>query len=221
MKLIIILEFQSLSEEDIIICLYLVAIDLNDLKSINELNIYCLKQYININMIRNDILYEIYKRKLLDKYRLKRIISMIFEDGIQLKITPELLILLIENNDIEALKLIFENNYYNNNFIKSMLYNYKFKNKISDKNLKNIINNEINNFCLNKLNKEQKCRALALAAKNKYEKLMKILILSDITVENGKKYYSFLYAFKFNTTEYVDINDIINDNIFNDDIDNI
>ncbi|OUM58221.1 hypothetical protein PIROE2DRAFT_67767 [Piromyces sp. E2] len=91
------LKIQLLNEEDIIVCLYLVAIDYRDIKFI-----------ININRVsRNDIIYNIYKRKLLNKDRLKKIIY-ISTYVIQFKITPNLLIALIENNEIELLNLIFK-----------------------------------------------------------------------------------------------------------------
>ena len=211
------LKFQSLNEEDIIICLYLVIIDCKNSKCVNELNNYYTKEINKNNKVENDILNNIYRRKLLDKHRFKKLISMFIQDGIHLKINVNLLNLLIRNNDIELLNIIYNNIFYDNNFIKSMLHAYKFKIGHSDKIMKNIYNNEINKFCFNQLNREQKYRILALASKNKYEDLMKTFIINDITIENGKKYYPFIYASNKNNYDNENINQDDDDDDDDDD----
>ncbi|OUM60456.1 hypothetical protein PIROE2DRAFT_13764 [Piromyces sp. E2] len=116
------IKFQLLSEEDIEICLYLVAIDYNDIKSIIELNSYYLKEK------ENDILNNIYKRKLLDYERLKKVIYMFLKDDIRIKFTSDLILSIIERvdtnysffdacftNNVEVIQLLID--YANNNNI--------------------------------------------------------------------------------------------------------
>jgi len=213
------IKFKLLNEEDIIACLYLVAIDLKDVKSINDLN----RKHLKGSSINNeegiDIFNTIYKRKLFDHKRIKKVIHMSFVNGIQFKISSYLLVSIINNKDLESLKLILENIFCDNNYIKSMLYAYKFKDRHSVNYIDKIIYNQLksNNNDLSQLNNEQKYRALTLAFEHKYEYLVNLLIFIDVKFKGGKKYYPLLWVFIENNNiemvqlliEYANKNDII------------
>jgi len=110
-------------------------------------------------------------------------------DEIQFKISLNLFISVIEKKDIESLKIILKNIYYDNNFIYSMLYASKFKISYSNTQLKSILHKEINKIELNRLTKDQKYKAIALALKTNYEDLLKLLIYKDIIIKYEKRYY--------------------------------
>jgi len=177
------IKFQLLNEEDIAICLYLVAIDNKDTKSIIELNSYYLKEK------GNDILNIIYKRKLLDYERLKKVIYMFLKDDIQIKFTSDLIISFLERNDIKSLKLTIKNIIYDNNFIKSLLYAYKYNISYSNEKITDIYCHEINKINFNQLNNDKKYKIIKFAFENDYEVLEKILLIIDTKIKKRKGDY--------------------------------
>jgi len=183
------LKFQLLNEEDIQLCCYLVAIDEKDVKSINDLDRKFLNENNTSTEKKKDIYNILYKRKFLDQNRLQKLICMFLNDGIQFKITSSLLISIIEKEDIESLKLIVENIVYNNNYIKLLLYTYKFKTHLSNKKLENIFLGEINKICLNKLSSVKKNKVLKFSLKSNYEDFVKLFLLVNMKMKNGKRYY--------------------------------
>jgi len=208
------LQFQLLNESDIWVCLYLVAIDNKDSKSFHDLNTNYLKKGIN-NEEENGIFNIIYQRELFNQKRLKKLYSMHLRDGIQFKFSSDLFISIIENNDMEFLKIILNNIFYDNNFILSMLYSCKFKNGYSDIQLKKLLFTQINKIGLSKLTGKQKLKALKFSFENSYDDLIKVLITNNIIIKNGKCYYP-LYLTYTNNIEmtqllmkYTDKNHII------------
>jgi len=115
-------------------------------------NIEILKTSIN-NINKNnskkiDIPLEIYENGFLTSNRLNFIIKNCSDS---LYISSSLLKKLIKNNEIQLLKVIFSNSkFYDNEFIKTLLYQYKYKTSISDNDLNRIISNDhyiISNKC--------------------------------------------------------------------------
>jgi len=86
------------------------------------------------NSIREkDKIFEIYNEKKLTPERLK---SLINDNHNDLYISSSLIKLLIKENEAELLKIIFDNSkFYDNDFIKHLIYLYKYKTLISTKEL--------------------------------------------------------------------------------------
>lgn len=176
------LKFKLLNE-DFHVCLYIVAIDSQDSKSINCLNnnFYNLIESNESKGKVNDAYNIIYKRGLLDKKRLQILISMSLINDIQFKISSDLLQSIIDNRDTVFLKEILKLNNYNNTFIISILDTSKFKNHPkSNIQFENILHKERNK---NGLNEEQKHNILIQALENKYEDLVSIIISNDLKID--------------------------------------
>ncbi|OUM63345.1 hypothetical protein PIROE2DRAFT_10130 [Piromyces sp. E2] len=172
------LQFKLLNEDDIILGLYLVAIDCKNVESINNLNNNHFKECgLSNNRKEYDILNNIYKRKQLD-------------------------LSIIENKDMESLKLLCEYFFCDNNFIKAMIYAYKFKSQYIFNDLDNIMLKEIGKFGLNQLSMWQKYCALALALENRYDYLVEIIVLMDIKIKNNKRTYPLFWLCNDNHDNY-------------------
>jgi len=114
------------------------------LKFMNKGNIDILKtSIININNYHSekiDIPLKIYKNGFLT---LKRLDFIIKNCSDILYISSSLIRELIKNNEIQLLRIIFENfKFYDNDFIKMLLYQYKNKTSTSVTNLNGIISNK-------------------------------------------------------------------------------
>ena len=83
---------------------------------------------------------EIYNEKKLTPERLK---SLINDNHNDLYISSYLIKLLMKENEVELLKIIFDNSkFYDNEFIKQLIYQYKYKTLISTKELNQKISNK-------------------------------------------------------------------------------
>jgi len=101
--------------------LFIKVIDNGDLEilktSINNINKY--------NLEKIDIPLEIYKNGFLTPNRLDFIMKNCSDI---LYISSSLLKILIKKNEIQLLRIIFDNSkFYDNDFIKHLLYQYKYK----------------------------------------------------------------------------------------------
>jgi len=81
------------------------------------------------NVIKGDIMLKIYKNNLLT---VRRLIFILKKYMNYLYISTSLIKRLIKNNDVELLKIIFNSiNFFDNDFIKIMLFYYKNKTPIA------------------------------------------------------------------------------------------
>jgi ankyrin repeat protein len=120
----------ELNEDDLQICLYVYAIDRQDLKAIDYLN--------GKNVVKQiDILLELYLHELLTLERL----NFVIQHGKYFNISSNLIKHLIKNGKMDFLDKIFGNlKFFDNDFIKLILcYLYKNKRPITDSLLRNII----------------------------------------------------------------------------------
>jgi len=204
--------FKNLSEEDILVCLYIVIIDENDIKSLVELNKLFSNKRNDIHkkdQEKFDIIYHIYKRRLLSMERLKKIISL--ENFLKFEITCDMIILLLQNQDENLLKILYKNYTFNNTFIKKLLYCYKYhKNKnnnnenvkphnnttVSNSVLQKHIIKEMNKIDLNRLDSNQINTSLIYACKHNDENMVSYLIKMgvDLNKENRIGNTSIFYA---------------------------
>eukprot|EP00833_Pecoramyces_ruminatium_P013063 jgi/Orpsp1_1/1187095/evm.model.d7180000055344.1 len=178
--------FRTFSDEDIILCLYLIAIDDKDSDSFNKIKEYSEKHNSSIH---NDIIYNIYKRELLTDDRIRKIKNICIKGNkVPFKISSDLLIAIIEKKDIRLLKLILDNFIFNNNeFIISVLNIYKNKKKYSKKKWKELISNEINKIGINQLNTSKEYSPLTFACEKGYQDIVEILIKYGANVDTEDK----------------------------------
>ena len=171
--------FKNYSEEDVIIYMYLIAIDEEDLSALTKLN--------NKYQQKNDIILNFYKRKLLNQERIKKIIKL-ENDNCNFIISGDFLVSLIDNGDDQLFKNIYNNFIYDNKFIKSLLYLYK--NYAKDKNtnfslnskLEKIITKELGKIDLNKTNSDNTCNSLICACEKRNETMVKFLIKNGVEI---------------------------------------
>ncbi|ORX49627.1 ankyrin [Piromyces finnis] len=167
-------------KKDIIICLYLVAIDNEDLESLMKLNFEISKNKI---IEETDIVYNIYIKNLLSVNRLKKIISLNFGTEIHFEITTKLLISLIKNEEIKLIKILFNNILFDNNFVLSLLYYYKYKKSLSNSKLQNFIINEKKKIDLNQLFDYDDYTFLSYSCEKGNEEIIKCLIKQGANIE--------------------------------------
>jgi len=160
-----------------IVALYVFAINKRDSESLKELNKKFQKEY-------NDIVSYIYKKKLLTKEILRNII--IFQNSF--KITTELIILLIHNNEKELLSLIYNGFSFNNVFVTKFLYYYKHKKKLSNLQIQHLINYEYQKIGLNQCNNSSQYTPLIYAIERSNEEIVNYLIEIGINLDEHNKY---------------------------------
>jgi len=149
--------------DDFITCLYLVAIDCNDVESIKLLN----KKNIGLkgtddDSNKYDIISSLYKKNLLTEERLKKVISIYLEDNDILKITSDLFFSIINKNDNSTLESFFNYLIFDNDVTQSQLTNYdekEEKNIINDK-LKEMMNSQMDKIGINEDNSKYKSTPL-------------------------------------------------------------
>jgi len=124
---------------------YLDVIDSKNFKKIKELNV----KYSQQNL--NNIVIEIYDYNKLDPDKLKKVISMSFENHVQFNITEDFLIEIIIHYDIYSLKIILKHYLYNNDFIKCLLYKYKYNHHLFNSEFKEYIDYEKSKLFSNEL----------------------------------------------------------------------
>jgi len=174
-------------EKDVIICMYLIAIDDKNLESV-KLNVEILKNKFKSFFIeKNDILYNIYIKKLLTTNRFKKIIFLNLETEVKFDISTELLITLIENNEIKLLKILCNNLLFDNNFILSLLYYYKYKKPLSNSKLIKIISTEKEKIDLNQLYHYDYYTFLSYSCEKSYLNITKFLIEQGVDINKENK----------------------------------
>jgi len=187
------LNLKNITEEDIILCQYVIAIDVKDLWSVNELN----KKYIKEscisknNISNNDIIYHIYKKGLLNKQRIRNIIDI--ENNIYFNISSAFITTLMTKKDIKLLTIIFKNFIYNDNYIKTLLYCYKNKTLLSNSNLEKLTFKERNKIVLcSKFNDI----SLIYACIYNIEEMVIYLVENgaNVNTSNAKGYTPLIYA---------------------------
>ena len=111
---------------------------------------------------------------------------MSLENPLIFNVTNYFLILIIEHNDIETLKLIFNFYLYNNDLIKFLLYKYKYKQFLSDSEYERCRDNEIEIINLNEPTRNNKL-PLFVAYENNNEELIKLLIKNGADINKGDR----------------------------------
>ena len=217
-------EFKNLTEEDKIVCLYLVAIDKEDLNALIELNnkylnlkdkvknisnknlpffLYVLNYIKVVNDTQNfNIIDQIYKRELLDQNRIQKIISL--ENFFNFEVNVDLIISIIKMDDGKLLRTLYNNFIYNNSFIKELLYCYRnSKNNkstyfLSNSMLNQMITKETSKIDLNQLNSNRRFTPLIYACAEGKEKAVAFLMENGVDLNKGnkKKETPLIYACK-------------------------
>ncbi|OUM61539.1 hypothetical protein PIROE2DRAFT_12452 [Piromyces sp. E2] len=175
-------------ENDVLICMYVIAIDNNDLKSIVELNENFSNNKFKSVFFEKEkgIMYHIYVRNLLTLSRLKKIISITEETKVEFKVSIELLSILLQKNEIKLLKILINHLLFSNSFVLSLLYYYKYKKSLANLKLKNMISKEKEKVDLNQLYNSDYYTLLDYACEKGYETIIKYLVKqgADINKEN-------------------------------------
>ncbi|OUM58266.1 hypothetical protein PIROE2DRAFT_16516 [Piromyces sp. E2] len=98
-----------------------------------------LKNKANINYLKENIIFSLYNKKMLNRKNLKYLLNK----GLYLSfITPKFILNLIDDFQNKLLETIFLHFSFNNDFILTFLKIYKNKEPLSSKQLKNIIKKE-------------------------------------------------------------------------------
>jgi len=175
-----------LKKYEIISCLYLVAIDAEDVNFVIQLN----EKYKNSLKNSTEIcgfVNILYRRGLLNKERFKKLNLIISRLKLKFIISSDLIISITFNKDLKLLKNIYNKFIFSNSSILKLLYWYKQKKAISNAFLKSIIVNERNTNILSQVNEGCGLTPLNVACKNNTIELMKYLIKkgADVNKLNG------------------------------------
>jgi len=106
--------------------------------AINNKDIELLKQLNDKYLFneKNDILYKLFEDGILNYKSLKNVLFLSLEDPTTFKFTSDFLGIIIKQEDIRSLQLILNNYIYKNDLIKVLLYKYKYKQCLSNSELK-------------------------------------------------------------------------------------
>ena len=125
------------------------AINNKDIELIKQLN----EKYLFNE--KNEILYKLFKNGRLNYKSLKNVLFISLKDPSTFRFTSNFLGIIIKQEDIRSLQLILNNYIYKNDLIKVLLYKYKYKQCLSNFELKQYYNKEINAINLNEIYKKK------------------------------------------------------------------
>eukprot|EP00833_Pecoramyces_ruminatium_P017664 jgi/Orpsp1_1/1191696/evm.model.d7180000087892.1 len=156
------------------------AIDNEDIDEIKKLI------HSNTNINNNEILYEIYNRNYLYHGRLHFIIEHCTE---YIPVSSNLLKILIKDNNVKLLRIIFKKfEYFDIEFIKTLLFYYKNQNPISTTDLNQQISKYRISINLNNINKKYFItEVLNNACANGKEAIVKYLTRLGAKINRGNK----------------------------------